>query len=153
MDVSPAAAWTLAGLALVFAEFVLPGVIVVFFGVAALIVAALLALGVGFGLAAQFVLFGVLSAVLVVLARSRVMAWMGVRSERASSGIDVFTYGAEAVVLDPFADGVGAVTYRGARWMARADEALQPGQRVYILGRQGLHLEVSSQLPATPNKP
>ncbi|NGP52669.1 NfeD family protein [Thioalkalivibrio sp. XN8] len=147
-SISPPAVWALLGVLLILAEFAFPGVILVFFGIAALLIGLALWFGVGLSLNMQILLFGVLAVGLLVLARKRVKNWFRGKSEHASDGIEVLVLGTGVVAQEDFVDGVGVVTYRGARWNAECAEPVTAGQRLWITGRHGLVLNVSSERPA-----
>lgn len=146
-SISPAVVWMLIGGLLILAEFALPGVIAVFFGVAALVVAIVLLLGVPLGLNAQLLLFGALAVALLLLVRGRVKGWFSGGSDASAEGVDVVPYGTMVIAVNDFNDGLGLVTHRGAHWSAQATEPVFSGQRLWICGRQGLMLRVSTQPP------
>lgn len=147
-SISPPAVWALLGVLLILTEFAFPGVILVFFGIAALLIAITLWLGVGLSLNMQILLFGVLAVGLLLVARKRVKTWFRGKSEHASDGIEVLVPGTSVIAQEDFVDGVGVVTYRGARWNAECKEPVTAGQRLWITGRHGLVLSVSSERPA-----
>lgn len=147
-SISPAAAWALVGVVLILAEFAMPGVILVFFGVAALLIGGGLWLGVEMSLNLQILVFGVLAVGLLLVARKRVKNWFHGKSEHASDGVEVLVPGTPVTALQDFVDGVGLVSHRGARWNAEAGEPVASGQRLWITGRSGLVLKVSTQRPA-----
>ena len=64
MDVSPTLVWFLVGLLLVIAELVVPGVILVFFGVAAWIVSILTYAGLTSTIEMQLLAFSIFSVLL-----------------------------------------------------------------------------------------
>ncbi|NGX16344.1 NfeD family protein [Wenzhouxiangella sp. XN24] len=146
-SVSPAAVWTLLGVLLILAEFALPGVILVFFGIAALLIGIALWFGVGMTLNTQILVFGLLAVGLLLVARKRVKSWFLGKSELASDGIEVLVPGTPVTAQEDFVDGIGVVTYRGARWNAECSEPVAGGQRLWITGRRGLVLNVSSERP------
>lgn len=148
LSISPAAIWALVGVVLILAEFAMTGVILVFFGVAALLVGLLLWAGVAMSLNIQILVFGVLAIALLLVARDRVRSWFHGKSERASDGIEVLVPGTPVTALGDFIDGVGLVTHRGARWNAECEAPVVGGQRLWITGRRGLVLRVSVEQPA-----
>lgn len=148
LSISPAAIWALVGVVLILAEFAMTGVILVFFGVAALLVGLLLWAGVAMSLNIQILVFGVLAIALLLVARDRVRSWFHGKSERASDGIEVLVSGTPVTALGDFIDGVGLVTHRGARWNAECEAPVVGGQRLWITGRRGLVLRVSVEQPA-----
>lgn len=150
-SLSPAAAWTLLGVLLILAEFVVPGVIVMFFGAAAIIVGGLLLVGMPLSLNVQIMLFGIIAILLLLLARKRVQAWFVGRSEHAGDGVEAMQAGASVTAMQPFDDRRGVVSYRGARWNAELlpgePVGVEAGQRLWIVGRHGLVLQVSHRAP------
>lgn len=147
LTITPAALWTILGLALVLAEFAFPAVILVFFGAAALVVALLLWMGIDLPLNFQILTFAGLAVGLIVGARRHVREWFYGRSEHASDGIEVLVPGTPVVAQQDFIDGVGVVSYRGARWNAETEEPVMNGQRLWITGRRGLVLQVTTRPP------
>lgn len=147
LSISPAAIWALVGVSLILAEFAMTGVILVFFGVAALLVGLLLWAGVAMSLNIQILVFGVLAIALLLVARDRVRSWFHGKSERASDGIEVLVPGTPVTAMGEFVDGVGLVTHRGARWNAECEAPVVGGQRLWITGRDGLVLRVSAEQP------
>ena len=149
LSISPAAIWALVGVVLILAEFAVTGVILVFFGIAALLVGLLLWAGLGMSLNIQILVFGVLALGLLLMARDRVRSWFYGKSERAGDGIEVLVPGTPVTALGDFVDGVGLVTHRGARWNAECSGPVAGGQRLWITGRRGLVLLVSTEPPAS----
>lgn len=147
LSFSAAGIWALVGVVLILAEFAMTGVILVFFGVAALLVGLLLWAGVDMSLNTQILVFGALAIGLLLMARDRVRTWFHGKSEQASDGIEVLVPGTPVTALGDFVDGAGLVTHRGARWNAECDAPVASGQRVWITGRRGLVLTVSAQQP------
>lgn len=145
--ISPAIVWMLLGGLLILAEFALPGVIAVFFGIAAVLVGLVLLLGVPLSLNLQILAFGALALFLVLVVRSRVKSWFVGASESTKEGVEVVPVGTMVTAAKDFVDGFGIVNHRGAHWNARADEQVVFGQRLWICGRTGLVLHVSSTPP------
>ena len=101
----------------------------------------------GFGVPLPLILgLAASSAALVLLGGS-----MALRARRRPvvSGAEEMV-GAEGVVIGP-ADGGAWVQVHGERWRATGTGALVPGQRVRIVGLQGLTLQVRADpVPVTP---
>ena len=135
--------WIIAGLALVIAEFVVSGLVVIFFGVAALIVGSLKYLGLLDDTTWELTLFAVLSILSLVFVR-RFFSDKLLGKEKASRGDEdsAGLIGHRATVVAPFVNGSGAVTYRGARWQAQSSQTLEAGQIVRITQHDGLWLTV-----------
>ncbi|MGB2246260.1 MAG: NfeD family protein [Alcanivorax sediminis] len=135
--------WIIAGLALVIAEFVVSGLVVIFFGVAALIVGSLKYLGLLDDTVWELTLFAVLSILSLVFVR-RFLSDKLMGKENVSAGEEdsAGLIGQRATVVAPFTNGTGSVTYRGARWQAQSDQTLEAGQIVRITQHDGLWLTV-----------
>jgi membrane protein implicated in regulation of membrane protease activity len=132
--------WVVLGVVLLLIEALTPGgLFVLFFGIAALIVGLLAALGIGEPLWVQVLLFAVLSIVSFVLFRRRLLGYI-----RSPGTPDVDTLVGEAAValtdLPPRA--LGKVELRGTSWSARnAGEApIVSGQRCLVERVEGLVL-------------
>jgi membrane protein implicated in regulation of membrane protease activity len=136
--------WFLAGFALLALELFTPGgFFVLFFGIGAMLVGALVGVGVPLGGAAQWLLFTVLSALLLVLVRPRLVS--RVRTEARE--VDQVVGEVAVVVNDLQAGGVGQVELRGTAWSARntGGTALRKGQRVRVERVDGLMLSVRAE--------
>jgi len=131
--------WAIIGIALLLIEMVTPGgLFALFFGVAALVVGALEALGVAGPAWLQWLLFAALSVVLVTVVRRRM------RGALAPKGGPVDTMvGETATLLDDLSpQGVGRVELRGSSWQARATAGtlLARGARCRVERVEGLTL-------------
>lgn len=135
--------WIIIGLLLVIAEFMVSGLVVIFFGVAALMIGAAKYLGLIDDLTWELTLFAVISVLLLVFVR-RVLKdrFMGRESEDSVPEDSAGLVGQRATVTGAFTDGVGTVLYRGARWQAQSDMPLNDGQMVRITRHDGLWLTV-----------
>jgi len=135
----PVTLWFLIGLFCVIAEFFAPGVIIVFFGAGAWVV-ALLCLGTDMGAPLQITVFVVISIGALVLLRRRFTP----RPDNSPDPTDDFI-GRTAVVLEPLRRGrPGRVTFKGAAWKAEtaSEELLEKGRYVSIIGRDSILLFV-----------
>lgn len=131
--------WAVVGIALLVVEVVTPGgLFALFFGVAALAVAALRAFGLAGPEWLQWVLFAVLSVVLVAFVRGRMRGMLGVQGEPVDALV-----GETAVLLDDLPPrGVSRAELRGTPWEARssAEAPLARGQRCRVQRVEGLTL-------------
>ena len=134
--------WLAGGLALVVAEIVTPsGFFIIFFGLGALTVGVLHALGIVESLGAELLLFSILSVVYLLLFRGRLRAYVQMPK---SSSVDTLI-GVLATVQEPMSPGVvGRVEVRGSMWAARntSDVRLDAGQRARVAAVDGLTLAV-----------
>ena len=138
--------WTILGVVLVIAEVFTPGFVLLWFGVGAL--AAALAAFLGVGLAAQFILFIVISAALTALSRTIFVNYFtrggehdGLKSGAAGLPGQVGT----VVTSSRGALDEGAVKVFGSVWTAYPAEGeppLEAGDRVVVERLQGASIYV-----------
>ena len=126
--------WILSGLALLAIEIAIPGgIILLFFGVSAMIVGLLVVLGVGGPPWFQAVMFSVMSVVSLLTLRGPILRRM-TSTDAAADSIDSFA-GEQALLLTDIAPGAeGKAELRGASWMAQnvGDGPLTAGQRCTV---------------------
>ena len=131
--------WSVLGIALLILEVVTPGgLFAIFFGVAAVMVGALEAIGFAGPPWFQWILFAVFSLVLLTVVRRRM------RGALAAKGGPVDDLVGETAVLleDLPPHGIGRVELRGTSWQARssAEAQLARGQRCRVERVEGLTL-------------
>jgi membrane protein implicated in regulation of membrane protease activity len=138
--------WILAGLVLMVAEVVAPGgIIMLFFGVAALIVGALVAAGLGGPVWFQWLLFSVLSIVSLVTLRGPILRRMREGVAR-SAQVDSLVGELVLLITDLAPGAEGKVELRGTSWTAKnvGDRPLSKGQQCKVDRIDGLKLFVRS---------
>lgn len=135
--------WFIAGLVLILLEFVAPGVIIVFFGVGAWIVAAGMWIGLIDSVPAQCFTFAISSLLLLFVLRRYVTSWFVGGSSNGGDVEEEFV-GKKVRVIHAIGGGedTGKVELKGAEWRARCDTALDPGSHAIVIGRDGLLLVV-----------
>ncbi len=136
--------WTVGGILLVLAEFLVPGLIIIFFGTAALITGLAIYAGLPTDYGLPFLLFATLSILQLVIVRRHFKKWFTGGNAVNQQSLEEFI-GHEAIVISGFAEGDthGKVEFKGASWSALCDEPLQPGERVRISSREGITLTVN----------
>jgi len=131
----------MAGLALLAVEVVTPGgFYVLFFGVGALVVGLLVALGVGGPPWVQWLIFSGVSIASLLLFRGRILARFD--KEQPATPMDTFE-GELAIPMDDLAPGaVGRAELRGTSWTVQNadDRPLAKGQRCRVVRVEGLTL-------------
>lgn len=144
MDVS--IIWLIAGIALILSELLLTSIIAVFFGVSALIVAALLHFGIIESYTTQTVVFSVVSALLLAAARRRVSEWFTGDDKQYNAPENAVSQflGETATVVSDFQDGTGRVNLNGSHWTAMATQDFKVGQRVRIVKNDSITLFVEA---------
>ena len=133
--------WLLAGILLVASELFLPGLVAVFLGLGAMLVALLRWLGLIDGLAYSFMAWFVSSLALLVVVRSTLKRFMPSETSFTPLEEDVDLFGAVAEVVETVspAHKDGRISFQGTTWPATSDLAeIQPGAKVTILYRENL---------------
>jgi membrane protein implicated in regulation of membrane protease activity len=143
----PEIIWFLIGLALLIMEFVLPGLIIAFFGVGAWIVAivCLISNYVQGSVNVQLTIF-ILSSVLSLMCLRKWLkgVFMGhaVSKQNLKENLEEFI-GQKAVVKEKITPKAGGkVEFHGTNWAAEADEEISEGTVVEIIGKENITLKV-----------
>jgi inner membrane protein len=135
MEWSPAIVWTVAGLAMIALEAMAPGLVIMFFGLGALIT-ALACLMLELSVTAQLVLFASASVVCLTTLRGTMKKVFTGRERQDQQQVENIEslVGAEGVVSEDIpANGVGRVRLRGSTYSARAAVALEAGRPVRVV--------------------
>jgi len=136
---NPAMVWFIIGLICVISEFAIPGVIIIFFGIGAWVVALIL-LGVDLNIFLQLLVFLVFSITALVLVRKKVVT----QKEMTDDVTDDFL-GKKAEVLEGFSKGAyGKVFFKGTLWKAEttSEKSIKKGEYVVIIGHESILLQV-----------
>jgi membrane protein implicated in regulation of membrane protease activity len=147
MELDAQTLWLLAGVLLILTEFFAPGVIIVFFGVGAILTAITTSFGWTPGVGSQAAVFAVSSVVLLFGLRRYVKKWfVGDATNFNGESDDDFT-GREARVVGalPGRGGDGLVEIKGANWKARSEAPIPAGETVIIERREGLTFYVRAR--------
>ena len=137
---NPTLVWFIIGLFCITAEFVIPGVIIVFFGAGALIV-SLLTYFVAVPPTLQVIIFSATSIVALVTLRKKFNPPHEIGDQAAADDF----LGRIAVVQEPIRKNLpGRVAFKGALWQAetRSPHPLEKGERVRIVDRESIILFV-----------
>ena len=145
MNFDPVLLWFLAGLALILSEFVLPGVILLFFGIGAWLTAVTCWMDITPGWTAQLLTFAVSSVLPLVLLRK----WFRVRffgyvadDQDPEDNIDDLAGNIVTAKTDIQPGETGQVEYKGAVWSARSETALAAGSQAVIVMADGITLVI-----------
>ncbi|NMC62465.1 MAG: NfeD family protein [SAR324 cluster bacterium] len=138
--------WIISGIALALCEVILtPGVFVLlFFGISALVVGAMVAMGVGGPFWVQCVVFTLLAICMLAWFREKMRNMLGVKGQKMDFDSIV---GGSAVARDELAPGAsGKVEFRGSSWNAKnvGERILYPGDQCRIESMEGLLLSVKA---------
>ena len=147
--IRPEVIWFLIGIVLLVLEFILPGLIVAFFGAGACIVGVLCLVSdyVQGSINAQLVIFIVSSVLLLLLLRKWLKAvFVGhvVSRQDTSENLREFI-GEKAVVKREITPKAGGkIEFHGTDWEAQADQTIPEGTVVEIVGKDNLTLKVKA---------
>ncbi|MBK6689793.1 MAG: NfeD family protein [Deltaproteobacteria bacterium] len=133
--------WFGLGALLLVAELVMPGLVVVFLGAAALLVAGLLGLGVIDSLVASVIAWMGLSVGLTLSLRSFLVKRLPSESRRALTEEAIQSFGAEVQVLELINenDSTDRIRYQGTTWPAISTHGeIRPGEMARLVARQNL---------------
>jgi membrane protein implicated in regulation of membrane protease activity len=138
--------WCLVGIVLVLMEFMVPGLVVIFFGIGALAV-GVLCLFVDISLNVQLIVFSATSVASLVLLRQWLKGvFMGHVKGRQELNEEMREFvGETAVVKTKITPTVpGKVEFHGTNWIAAAEEDIEAGAVVEIVGKENITLKVKA---------
>lgn len=138
----PEVIWFLIGLALFLLELVIPGFVILFFGVGAWLT-ALLCLIADPGVNVQIVFFAITSVIFLVLFRKMIQKkFFYSKVDHSSAVEDEFT-GREAIAVADFSpEKKGKVEFKGTTWNAESGSEIKGGQTVIIIEKENFKLNV-----------
>lgn len=139
----PEVVWFLLGLLFFVLELMIPGLIMLFFGVGAWITSILCLTG-DYSLTTQLTVF-ILSSVISLAALRRYLLERYAKKDVLSD--DNYDIIGQAAVAETniSEDERGKVTFKGASWQATSKQKIKKGDRVVITGKQSIVLEVKPQ--------
>ncbi|CAM3694457.1 NfeD family protein [Rheinheimera salexigens] len=141
--------WIIAGIVLILTELMATSIVAVFFGIAAIIVGLLLNFGIIDSYSLQFLIFAVLSLVLLFSVRSQCKRWfVGYTADSSEQPSAVASdIGSRVIVHSTFEHGAGRVVLNGVQWDAESEQPLQAGDVAWVIANQGIKLQVSTIKP------
>ena len=140
-------AWLVLGGALIIAEFVIPGAVVIFFGAGAILTGAATALGWLPGPGSQLLFWMLSSLVLVGALRRQVRRWFPALESYNPPDETADMLGRTVQVLEDVSSEHerGRVRYQGTTWQARMKTGhISAGNRAKISGRDDLVIYVEA---------
>ncbi len=140
----PSLIWFVIGLALFLMELAMPGLVLMFFGMGAWLV-AILCLIFNIQLDVQLIIFIVSSVLFLGSLRKYVnKLFSGRKKTETSSGENIEDYiGERAVVVETISPPqYGKVEFHGTHWTAQADIEIPVGATIEIIGKKNLTLKV-----------
>jgi len=149
---NPPLIWFLIGLGLILMEFMVPGAILVFFGVGAWVAALTTWIGLTDSLAWQIIVFSVTSVAMLLLLRRRLRGqFLGHTGDQQDLEHDLEEFVGKVVsVTQAIRPGTnGRIELKGASWGASSDQSFEPGDRVVITGLDGIRVTVAAVDPVS----
>ncbi len=140
----PDIVWVILGLIMMFSEILIPGLVIFFFGIGALIVGGICHF-IDISINMQIIIFLVSSGVLLLTLRLWLKKiFIGYSSAKQSGDKQIVdNIGERAVVtqtIDP--PKIGKVEFRGSNWNAISQSVIEEGITVEITGQKNITLEV-----------
>jgi len=136
--------WFLIGLAFLLLEFMLPGLIVLFFGFGAWIT-AICTLIFDLGLNAQLIVFMGTSVLSLIFLRKYFKRIFVGKDEKAVDEVLEEFVGKIVIAESDFEKGrKGRVTFKGAIWEALSETDIKKGDQLKIIGKDSIVLIVES---------
>lgn len=135
--------WLVSGLTMMLAELLIPGFVVFFFGVGAVITAGVTYLFPGLSPAYQGFLFALVSVGALLVGRRWLVEKSAIR--RGRDNLDDEWVGAVAEVCETIEPPApGRVMLRGVSWGAEAQTPLAVGTKVRVVARENITLKVEA---------
>lgn len=133
-------AWLILGALLMGAEVLVPGLVIIFFGAAAVLVGLAASLGLVTTLPGALALWMLTSGGLVFGARGGLKRLGPGETDRASTDEELDAFGEVVQVVQTVGpDQVGRIRFRGTTWSAKTvEEQLEPGAAARIITRDNL---------------
>ena len=139
----PKIIWIVAGIVMLVLEFIVPGLIIFFFGAGAILTGIIcMIFDVPVGL--QFLIFAVSSVGSLVLLRKKFSGIFHgkVNSNGTEDDFDEII-GKQCKVVETISPpNTGKVEFRGTHWKASADEEIESGSSIEITGKENITLKV-----------
>lgn len=142
---TPAIVWVIIGVVLILSELLATSIVAVFLGIGALITGILLHLGLIESSAAQFLVFGSVSLLTLLVAREHCKRWfVGFTAAQGSRKMEFQRdIGERVTVINDFSQGSGRVSLNGVAWDALSEDDLKAGEVAWVVGNEGIRLTVS----------
>lgn len=144
---TPSLIWIILGLFLILSELVATSIVAVFIGLGALATGCLLYLGLITSPTLQFLVFGGVSLLTLLVARRRLKSYFvgDTLSKNKHSNFLQQAVGQRVKVVANFEQGTGRVELNGVQWTAYSEEALNSGDAAWIIYNEGIELYVASK--------
>lgn len=143
---NPTFLWLIAAVILLVLEFVIPGVLIIFFSFGAFVLLLLTWIFPSLSLDLQLIIFLIVSVLSLILLRRQLKKVF--HGKKTKSGKDDETDGiigkTVTVTVDITPKSAGRISLNGTEWTAESTEEYKAGERVTITRRESLVLTVEA---------
>lgn len=144
--ISPVTLWLIVGIVFIIMEMFIPGLIIGFFGLGALITCLTTFIGITTNFTSQMITFSVLSILLLLLFQKALQKKIhGKNEDTTNFNIQIGKVVPVTEFIDP-EEGPGKVKYQGAIWSASSEDKIAPGESARVIGCDNLTLIVKKGL-------
>ncbi len=142
-SISPVTIWLIVGILFAVFEMIIPGLIIGFFGLGALITCFTTWIGLTSGFTSQMLVFLITSLGCLILFHKVLRKFLKPKKsgETTNFNIQIGKIVPVTEFIDPD-EGGGKVRYQGAIWSATSTEKIAPGESVKVIGCENLTLIV-----------
>jgi len=138
----PKVIWFLIGLVFLLAEFVIPGLIILFFGIGCWVTSLSLLWFPDLSFNFQLTIFLISSIISLGLLRKSLKNWLNSRTKNIDDGLEEYINKHCLVKNDIKPEIGGKVSFKGAIWDADSDTEIKKGDTVMIKAINGIRLFV-----------
>ncbi|GLS83451.1 NfeD family protein [Paraferrimonas haliotis] len=142
---NPAVVWVVVGILMMLAELIIPGGVIFFLGLSALLVGGLIGLGLISSWVIAVTVWFILSIVLTLSLRQLVQKHFGGDISHQNTDEEFSLHGQTADVIEPIGPGQsqGRVRFQGTTWTAVSDgREIAVGEEVVVVCRENIGLLV-----------
>jgi membrane protein implicated in regulation of membrane protease activity len=138
--------WFYLGIILIILEVMTPGLVSIFFGLSALVVALITWLAPGIPEPVQWIMFSVFSVLFILLLRKTLKKTFSGKAEVTDDTADPYT-GKRAVVVTRITPSQpGRVEFNGSSWTAESDQEIEVKTPVRIKAKKNLTFTVEKDI-------
>lgn len=142
-DVVRAWHWMVLGAVLIGLEILLPGTLLMWFGIAAILTGGVLALT-GVGFAWQLMVFGAIAVIVIFPVRRLARRFLPGDEDEAAAlnrrGAEMV--GRKVTITEDVVNGAGAARFGDTRWTVRSEASMRAGDTAVIVRVEGATLHV-----------
>ena len=142
---NPVFLWLITAAILLVLEFILPGVLIIFFSFGALVLMLLIWIFPNLPLNIQLIIFLTVSILSLLFLRRHLKELLRVKETSLEEDDEVIGK-IVTVIVDISPNSPGRISLNGTEWSAESPEKCSAGERVIITGRESLVLKVKKDI-------